>query len=281
MRDLHPKKLRQTTSVPKNRVKKAAKPPKPRKPINWRPILTRLSRGIGGAVVLGAVGFGGLRLYRMAARTTLLPLETIEISPVTRLTRSEVMGIAGLKQGDSMLGLNLKGMAEQLSKNPWIEKVQVQRFFPHTISITLSERYPKAVANIGCLYYVDAKGVLFKTLVEGDRLDYPLITGIAETDLEQDPAGCKEALKNALALIDDLKSGTAFGLNDVSEIHYDKGYGFTLFTMQGGVPVKLGNGGFSDKLARLGDIYKDLKPQMQALDYIDLDYNDKIVVKKV
>ncbi len=69
-------------------------------------------------------------------------------------------------------------------------------------------------------------------------------------------------------------------LADISEIHYDKGYGFTLFTVRGGVPVKLGNGGYSEKLARLGRIYRDLQAQMPTLEYIDLDYSDKIIVKK-
>jgi cell division protein FtsQ len=275
MRDLHPKKQRQS---PQNRVKKVAKK---RKPINWRPLLTWLSRGIGGTAICAALGFGGQQLYRMVSRTTFLRLETIEVSPLTRLTRSQIVALAGVKPGDAMLGVNLKGVVEQLTKNPWIERVQVRRFFPHTISIALTERSPKAVANVGCLYYLDAKGELFKSLAEGDRLDYPLITGVSEVDLEKDPEGSKEALKNALGLIDSLKSGTVFSLEDVSEIHYDKGYGFTLFTMQGGIPVKLGSGGFPEKLARLSGIFRELKPQMQALDYIDLDYSDKIIVKKV
>jgi cell division protein FtsQ len=275
MRDLHPKKQRQS---PQNRVKKVAKK---RKPINWRPLLTWLSRGVGGTAICAALGFGSLHLYRMVSRTTFLRLETIEVSPLTRLTRSQIVALAGVKPGDAMLGVNLKAVVEQLTKNPWIERVQVRRFFPHTISIALTERSPKAVANVGCLYYLDAKGELFKSLAEGDRLDYPLITGVNEVDLEKDPEGSKEALKSALGLIDSLKSGTVFSLEDVSEIHYDKGFGFTLFTMQGGVPVKLGTGGFPEKLARLSGIFRELKPQMQALDYIDLDYSDKIIVKKV
>jgi cell division protein FtsQ len=275
MRDLHPKKQRQ---APQNRVKKKAKT---RKPINWRPILTWLSRGIGVTAICAVLGFGSLQLYRMVARTTFLRLETIEVTPLTRLSRGEIVALAGVKPGDAMLGVNLKRVVEQLSKNPWLEQIEVRRFFPHTLSIRLTERSPKAVANVGCLYYLDAKGVLFKSLAEGDRLDYPLITGVNEADLEKDPAGSKEALKSALLLIDSLKRGTVFSLEDVSEIHYDKGYGFTLFTMLGGVPVKLGNGSFPEKLARLGGIFQELKPQMQALDYIDLDYGDKIIVKKV
>ena len=275
MRDLHAKKQR---LVSHNRVKKA---PKKRKPINWRPILTWLSRGVGAAAACALLGFWGLQGYRLVSRTTLLRLETIEVSPLKRLTKGEVVSIAGVKPGDSMLGLKLKGVVEQLSKNPWIEQVEVRRYFPHTLSITLSERTPKAVANVGCLYYLDTKGQLFKSLVDGDRLDYPLITGVTEEDLEKDPTGSKEAFKSALLLIDTLKTGKSFGIEDVSEIHYDKGYGFTLFTMQGGVPVKLGNGAFNEKLARFGGIYGELKQQMQALDYIDLDYGDKIIVKKV
>lgn len=274
MRDLHAKKQR----VPVNRVKKA---PKQRKPINWQPVFKWLSRGIGGAALCSAVGFGGWQLYGVVSRTTLFRLETIEVSPLTRVSREEMISLAGVRPGDSMLGLSLKRVVAQLSKNPWLEQIQVRRYFPHTISISATERSPQAVANVGCLYYLDQKGVLFKSLIEGDRLDYPLITGLSEEDLEKDPTGSKEALKTALQLIDHLKKATVFSLSDVSEIHYDKGYGFTLFTVQGGVPVKLGNSGFPEKLERFGGIYKDLQPQMQALDYIDLDYNDKIIVKKV
>lgn len=275
MRDLHAKKKRQ---VVQNRVKKA---PKKAKPVNWRPILRWLSRGVVATAICAALGLAGVKLYRLGSHSTWLSLETIEVSPLQRLTRGEVVALAGVKPGDSMLGLKLQRIVTQLSKNPWVEQVQVRRYFPHTLSICLTERTPRAVANVGCLYYLDGKGKLFKSLVDGDRLDYPLITGVSEDDLEKDPDGSKEALKNALSLIDSLEGGAVFGLEEVSEIHYDKGYGFTLFTMHGGVPVKLGNGGFNEKLARLSGIYPQLKQQMQELDYIDLDYGDRIIVKKV
>jgi len=274
MRDLHAKKQR----VPHNRVKKA---PKQRKPVNWRPLVKGGARFLGAAALCSALGFGGWELYGLASRTTLLRLASIEVTPLKRVSRDEIVTLAGIRPGDSMLGLDLGAVVARLSKNPWLEQVQVRRYFPHTLSITLSERTPQAVANVGCLYYLDEKGVLFKSLAEGDRLDFPLITGFTAEELAKDPKGCQDALKSALQLIGTLKKGGVFSLDDISEIHYSKGYGFTLFTMEGGVPVKLGNGDFSDKLTRLAGIYKELQPQMQALDYIDLDYADKIIVKKV
>jgi len=275
MRDLHTKTKRQ---LPHNRAKKV---PKKRKPINWRPLLGVLAKGTVALALCGAVGAGGWQLKRLVSQTTFLRLETVEVSPLKRLSRQEVLALAGVKPGDSMLGLHLKDIVARLSRNPWIEQVQVKRYFPHTVSIVLSERSPQAVVNVGCLYYLDAKGELFKTLAEGDRLDFPLITGVNAQDVQADPSGTKEALKTALVLIDRLRGGKVFKLEDVSEIHYDKGYGFTLFTVNSGVPVRLGNGGFDEKLARFAAVYKDLKPQMQALDYIDLDYADKIVVKRL
>jgi cell division septal protein FtsQ len=66
----------------------------------------------------------------------------------------------------------------------------------------------------------------------------------------------------------------------VSEIHYDKGYGFTLFTASGALPVKVGSGDFLAKVERFARIYKDLMVQLPSIRYIDLDYSDKIIVKK-
>jgi cell division protein FtsQ len=54
-----------------------------------------------------------------------------------------------------------------------------------------------------------------------------------------------------------------------------------LFTTQGGIPVKLGNSDFKGKLARFSQIYKELTAQITSLEYVDLNYPDKIVVKKV
>jgi cell division protein FtsQ len=156
----------------------------------------------------------------------------------------------------------------------------VRRFFPHTLAIEVAEREPAAVVNMGYLYYLDRNGEVFKPLNDGDRLDYPVLTGMTEEELGKDPAGSRDVLKKVLNLIALIEKGGIFKLEDVSEIHYDKGYGFTIFTAQGGVPVKLGNGAFEEKLARLTKIYRDILTQMPNLVYIDLDFNDRIIVKK-
>jgi cell division septal protein FtsQ len=207
-------------------------------------------------------------------------LTVVEVINQKRLSREEVLTLAGVTPGDAMLGLRLKRIGEQLARNPWIETVKVRRYFPHTLTIELTEREPVAVVNMGYMYYLDKNGDVFKPLTAGDSLDFPVLTGINEEDMGKDSAGAKAALQEAVALIARLKGSAVFTLADVSVIHYDRGYGFTLFTAGGGVPVKLGNGNFAEKLARFARIYKDIQGQLEIVDYIDLDFSDKIIVKK-
>ena len=271
MRDLHQKIQR---PVHRN------KPKRQRKPLNYRGFFKKLVRVVSWVTVVSLVAVIGYEIYAVVCRTTFLKLERIEINKLERVTRDEILVQAGVKIGDGMLELSLNTIGEQLEKNPWVAKVKLRRYMPNTLIIEIVEREPVAIANMGYLYYVDTDGEVFKPLTVGDRLDYPVITGVSEEELARDPAGAKAAMKDALALMEMLKQGTALKLENVSEIHYDKGFGFTLFALERGIPVRLGSGDLTGKLQRLARIYPQLQEQMTSLEYIDLDYSDKIIVKK-
>jgi cell division septal protein FtsQ len=275
MRDLHHKRMPPQRS--KNRQKRERKP---RKPIQFRRFLRKAARICIGFFLVTVVWVVCVEVYELVTTATPFKLERIEISRTKRLSRDEIVALAGVKLGDPLLRLDLRRMAEHMEKNPWIETLKIRRRLPAVLSIEITEREPVAVVNMGYLYYLGTKGEIFKPLTEGDRLDFPVVTGITAEDLGKDPAGSKEMLLSALGIMDLLRAGTVFRLEDISEIHLDKGYGITLFTAKGGIPVKLGNDDYSGKLARFSRIYRDLTAQSAALEYIDLNYSDKIVVKK-
>ena len=106
------------------------------------------------------------------------------------------------------------------------------------------------------------------------------MTGFSEEALTVDPAGSAEALKTTCELLEVLRVKGSTILADISEIHYEKGVGFTMYTASGGLPVKVGAGDFDAKVERLSRIYHELMVQKPPLQFIDLDYNDKIVVRK-
>jgi cell division septal protein FtsQ len=251
-----------------------------RKPIEWgkylRPLRT-IALGTAGISLFFGIVFVAKRAIGAA---TFFRLKNIEVSSAKRLTQEEILGLAGVENGQDLARMNLKRMGEQLSQNPWVETVRINRYFPDRLSIAVTEREPLAIVNMGFIYYLDKKGTVFKVLNQGDKLDFPVITGFSEEEMNSNPAGTREALKATCELLGILREKGAFILADVSEIHYDKGYGFTLFTSSGALPVKVGSGDFSAKVDRLARIYRELMAQHPSLQYIDLDYNDKIVVKK-
>lgn len=274
MTDLRHIGSKPSRKVTANRMKVRKEPVDLRKYL--LPIL-RYSSRIGFllfAVLLLAAGFKAL------SRSTPFPVKKIEVRGVQRLTHEEIVGLTGVSAGQNLLGLRLKAIGEQVARNPWVASVRVQRFFPGTLSVSLVERKPVAVVNLGFLYYLDTNGEPFKPLNFGDRLDLPVITGFSEEGLAAEPVVTRGALKEVCELLEALRSHGSFILADVSEIHYDRAQGFTLFTISGAIPVKLGSGDFAEKLTRFGQIYQVLMSQRSGLHYIDLDYSDRIVVKK-
>ena len=273
MRDFATSKY-QCKKVTANRVKVQRKPLDLKKYL--RP-LGRIALGLTAVTIAGLILFVA---YRTLDSATFFRIKTIDVSSSKRLTREEILAISGVEPGRDLARLNLKRMGEQLSQNPWVETVHIRRYFPDALSIDITEREPVAVINMGFIYYLDQKGNVFKVLNQGDRLDYPVITGFSEEDLNKSPLATKEALKTTCELLAILRDKGAFILADVSEIHYDKGFGFTMFTASGALPVKIGSSDFVAKIERFARIYRDLMAQQPTLQYIDLDYIDKIIVKK-
>jgi cell division septal protein FtsQ len=264
----------QRKKVAPNKVKIQRKPLDLKK---YRRPLKIAATGIAAFAMVCGMVYGG---YQAISRVTLFSVTSIEVSSAKHLTREEILGLAGVEPGKDLLRMNLKRMGEHILQNRWVETVRINRYFPDGISIAITEREPVAIVNMGFIYYLDRKGNVFKVLNQGDKLDFPVVTGFSEEELNSDPKGTGEALEATCALLEILREKGAFILADVSEIHYDKGYGFTLFTASGALPVKVGSENFSVKIERFARIYRDLTVQLPSIHYIDLDYTDKIIVKK-
>ena len=82
-----------------------------------------------------------------------------------------------------------------------------------------------------------------------------------------------------VALISDLRERKLFNLQQVSEIHQESDGNLSLFTLDGSVKVKLGQTGYPGKIDRLERIYAELQPKLRMLDYIDLNVEDKVIVR--
>jgi cell division protein FtsQ len=265
--------LKQTKSVRPNRRKKQ------KQPLPWKQVLARLLRvtvfcGSATFLLFGAV-LGG----RLLLGSGYFAVTTVRVENNQRLLQEEVLALSDIQQGSNIFDLDLDMIGGKIEENPWVASARVERVFPNEVTIRIEERQPQAIVRLGTLYYVDVYGEIFKMLDAGDRLDYPLISGIDRQLLLDKPEQARELLLGALGLLTELAERRVFNLDQVSELRVAPQEGITLYTYRGGVPVRFGQNGYRTKLDRLERIYRELQPRLAAIDYIDLNVVERVIVK--
>ena len=272
MRDLK-KNQKKTKKVRQNRQKKQDKP------INWRKLLHRSLRfGVAGfsAVMLLV---GGFFITQLLLASDLFRVDQVTIQGNHRVTDEHAVALSDIELGVNTFNLDLGLIGRKIEENPWVQQAQVQRIFPRQVVISLKERHPVAIINLGYLYYLDMQGEVFKVLGADDSLDYPIVTGFDYDKARGHDVEYAQRLRQIVGLLTDLKERDLFCLDQVSEIHHEEGGGLSLFTLEGGVKVKLGYADYSKKLNRLERIYAQLQPKLQIIDYIDLNVDEKVIVR--
>ncbi|MFK5925520.1 MAG: FtsQ-type POTRA domain-containing protein [Desulfuromusa sp.] len=272
MRDLK-KKQKKSKKIRQNRRNKQ------RRPLNWRKLLHRTLR-IGVTVFSAALFIiGGFFVTQLLLVSDLFRVDQITVQGNGRLTEQQVEALSDIEIGINTFNLDLGLIGHKIEENPWVQEAQVQRIFPRQVVISLKERQPVAIINLGYLYYLDDQGEIFKVLGADDNLDFPIITGFNYAKAQGHDAEYAQYLRQIVSLLADLRERNQFSLDQVSEIHHEDGGGLSLFTLAGGVKVKLGYSGYSKKLDRLERIYAQLQPKLQMLDYIDLNVDEKVIVR--
>jgi len=272
MRDLK-KNQQRVKKVRQNRVKKK------REPIPWRKFLPRVLRVTIALSSLALIITGGFFVTQFLMSSDLFKVEEITVHGNHKLDKEHVRVLSDIEKGVNTFDLDLDLIGRKIEENPWIATAEVQRIFPNQVVINVIERQPVAIINLGYLYYLDNKGEIFKVLEARDRLDYPVITGFEYEKARQHDAEYVKDLQQIVALIEDIKERPQFDLKQLSEVHRDKSGALILFTLRGGVRVKMGHGDYKKKLDRLEKIYARLKPKLKILDYIDLNVDQKVIVR--
>lgn len=222
--------------------------------------------------------FGGFYLYHELLKSPYLAIKEITVSGNTKVSRAEILEMAGVNIGDNLLKINTAEIKKNVRLNTWVSGVNVARNLPDKLSIAVKERNPVAFINLdGALYFVDETGTIFKRTSIGDDIDLPVITGIAKEDIEQEAKASEMAVK-AVNLIHLLADKGIFADDELSEINIDKTYGLTLYTMQQGTRIELGDGDFTDKIARLERVIQS-RNGLTGIEFIGLNSNRGVVVR--
>ena len=240
----------------------------------------RIGKGALSLALLASLTLLGFTAHEYFQRSALLNVGEVSIMGCMNVTESELVNLAKVDFKASLANLDLREISSRLAKHPWVEKAKVKRDWSRrALIIEVQERIPQALILLDDLYLVDRHAEVFKKAEPRDQLDFPVLTGLDTREVMERDKQAVNLVGQALELLGILRQRKIFTPRDVSEIHLSKQNGLTIFTLKGGIPIRLGSGGLADKIDRLEKVLPDLQPKIKEVEYLDINYPRKVVVK--
>ena len=223
-------------------------------------------------VVFPVLAVVALVYFASIAAGSMLHLNKVVFTGNGHLTDEELRTLAGLKDSDNLLGISSSKVYAKMMESPWIKTVSIRKELPDRLHILIRETEPFALLDIkGHLFIVDERGRMLEELKDSQIPFLPVISG--------DPFGKKEVYAEALDLAKIIKDKGLLAKSEHIEIIANKLQDISANI--DGVVVKLGAGEYEDKLIRFADLKEEIQTRNIHVDYIDLRFANKAVVKPV
>lgn len=232
-----------------------------------------------------AVVFAVTWVTYLASTTT---IERIEVSGSRHATVEGIVKLAGVQLGDTLFSTDPDFIAARVARHRWVEKATVTRWPTGTLSISVIERTPVTlvVGRTGLpLYYLDRDGVKLPvdTLA---RYDVPLLRGFDRDEESSVASATKVDDRDVLELLLALATLAPETDDLISAVVMTREGGFEIVTVpfrqKRSIRVRLGRGGYEQKLARLAAFWKQAVAGRsdKNIEWIDLRFDGQVVTKE-
>lgn len=173
-------------------------------------------------VILGLLIYYGHAFFK---------IEDVVVKGAGRLEPSEVVAVAGVREGTSIWWISETNISKRLLLIPAVASVSVSRRLPATVVIEIREREPAAYLVCGETYWVvDREGVVFDTArsLESGR---PVVTGVPDDEIVAgSQLGCPA---RAASLQDFLAAHGSLPDLYVAELNLEDPEAMLLYTVDG------------------------------------------------
>jgi len=203
-------------------------------------------------------------------------VRNVKIKGNTFISMDELSHYLKGVQGKSILSVNLKGVANKIKNHPWVRDVSVRRELPGTIWVDVLERTPAVYVNSDSkLYIADEEGVILGNN-SGELLRLPVVYGIDISGIKSGVKSREEGLKSAIEVKRVL---TSIPWIDLTTTGIEVGERSQIVLHLKGYRIKLGRGGYQEKLQRFYNIVKNLQDRDIPYKEVDLRFENQVIVK--
>ncbi|MGB3439171.1 MAG: FtsQ-type POTRA domain-containing protein, partial [Actinophytocola sp.] len=158
--------------------------------------LTR--RWVAMLAVLSVVVVGYLVMF-----TSVLGVRSVEVIGTKEIPEDDVLAAAAIERGTPMVRLDTAEAAVRVAKLPSVFDVVVERSWPSTVEIVVTERIPVAVRKVGVqLHLIDATGLDYSTVTTAP----PGLPTLAMDDIRPGNPATRAAVTVLLDIPEQLRS---------------------------------------------------------------------------
>ncbi len=100
-----------------------------------------------GGVIVGLIVAAVIALF-VLSRTSAFQIENVEFVGADHLTTEEVNQLVSIPQGTTLLNVDVDAVKASLERDAWVQSVTVNRQFPSTLQVVITERDIAAVVDV-------------------------------------------------------------------------------------------------------------------------------------
>jgi len=193
-------------------------------------------------------------------------IERIDVVGVKRADKDAIINAIGMRVGDNVLETDLQKIKERIEAIAWVRSVKVSRELPSKLVISVLEYDPVGEMRLdGKPVLVDRDGSTAPIMRITD--EYPVFSGMESP----------ESIVYGASLADALEKAGIAPHDSLHRITYDQSMGYAV-TGKNGAEIRFGFPPFEKKIERLMMVLPDVLSR-GAVDYVYLDFEDRVVVK--
>ncbi|MCX7983802.1 MAG: FtsQ-type POTRA domain-containing protein [Bacteroidetes bacterium] len=235
----------------------------------------KIGLGVLLAVVVGAVCMAHVWKTSLVVKQCVVEGNRLVAS-------NEIVQLMGVQPGIPLFKVDLSEVQANVLNHYYVKEAIVKRNLPHTITVTVVERVPIAILNVGTLCYIDEEGIVLPSTISTKILDLPLISNVQS--VEKVLLGTRvtsESLTEALQLLRLMKEMNRVLFHNISEIVLENNGDLKLITAENCVPIFIGRGNIEEKFVKLEAFWNQVLQVRGTgtVQYIDVRFSNQIVVR--
>ena len=144
--------------------------------------------------IVAVLDLGGVVL----ANSGVFTVRQVTVSGVSHITSEEVTNLAAVPEGTTLLNVDANGITSRMTSNPWVQSASVDRVFPDTLNLNVTERPISAVVSVT----VDDSNTVERWALAPDGMWLTKLPDQNSAEGQALPASVYEDAENALEITD-------------------------------------------------------------------------------